>query len=304
MRKIASLVIVLALVAAACSDSSGNVVGSVGETTVTEGDLGALFESDTLPIDEGLREAIFALLARAVLIQGLQTDFGVSLDEAAAKIVYDDLVQEMETAGLTPADVLGIPDAGLGMVQFNADVTAIRNQAIDGIVAQPDTIAAFFSDPAAITTVCARHVLVATEDEALAVIDRLTAGEVLSDVAAEVSLDTGTPGGDLGCSVASRYVTEFADATLSAEIGVPVGPVESQFGFHVIVMDDRTAPTEAEFTADPLTFLSEEEINTLWGQWFNEKLDEADVVVDEKYGFWTSVGIVPPDRPDLVPSNG
>lgn len=302
MRSFVSLVLAFGLVVAACGGGSGGVIATVGGTDITEADIGELFESQTLPIDETLREAIFAVVAREVLLQGLTEDFDAELDEEGVDALYDELVSQMETAGMTPAAFLDMPGAGLEMLRFNADIGVIRQQVIDGVVALPETIETFFSDPTEYTTVCARHILVETEDEALATLDRLEAGEGFGDVAGEVSLDS--PTGDLGCSPAARYVDEFADATMTAELGEYVGPVETTFGFHVIVVDDRYAPTEQEFTDDPLAWLTEEELQTLWGRWLNDKLGEAEVDLDEKYGFWTDVGIVPPDRPDLVPDDG
>ena len=300
VRRILSLIVVLALVLTACGDASSEVVGTVGDTEVTVGDVAELFESETLPIDSTLRDAIFALLAREVLIQGLEEDFGEELDHEGVDALYEELVAEMEAQGATPEEYLGIPDASTQMIRFNAEIGVIRQQVIDAVVTDQETIDAFFSEPAAITTVCVRHVLVETEEEAESVKERIEGGEDFGEVADELSLDTATPGGDLGCSIASRYVAEFAEATLVAEPGEVFGPVQTQFGYHILIVDDRTAPTEQQLIDDPLAFLSEDELNTLWGQWLNEKLDEAEVTVDPKYGTWTDVGILPPedDSPD------
>lgn len=302
MRKLSALIVVLALVAVACSSAGSGVIGSVGDTDITEADIGELFESDTLPIDESLREAIFSLLAREVLLQGLRADFGLELDEAQVEVLYADFVAQMEQAGMTPEQFLGASDASLEMVRFNAEIGVIRQLAIDGTIQRPETLEAFFSAPEAYTTVCVRHVLVATAEEAEDVRARLEDGEDLAAVATEVSLDTATPGGDLGCALAGRYVPEFAQATVTAEVGAVFGPVETEFGFHVLVVGERTAPTEEEVKADPRAYLTDADMNVLWSDWFNETLRAADVAVDEKYGSWTPVGILPPDRADLVPT--
>lgn len=293
MKRTLLLVLVLALAVSACSDAADEVIATVNGTDITLAEVAELYETDTLPIDSELRDAIFSVVARQILLDALMDDFGVALDDAGVELLYTELVSETEAAGMTPAERLGIPDAGLGMLRFNAQIGVIRQQAIDGIIAQPETLEVFFSDPASYTTVCARHILVATEEEALAVMDRLEGGEDFAAVAGEVSMDS--PTGELPCSVASRYVTEFAAATVIAEIGALTGPVETQFGFHVIIVDERSAPTAEEVIADPLAHLSEAELNTLWGQWLNEKIQAADVTITAKYGEWTDVGIVPPE---------
>lgn len=91
------------------------------------------------------------------------------------------------------------------------------------------------------TFVNARHILVATEEEALDVIDSLNAGESFSALARAVSTDTGSGanGGELSWSPVLNYVDEFAEAVTDAPIGEIVGPVETQFGFHIIQVNAR-----------------------------------------------------------------
>lgn len=84
--------------------------------------------------------------------------------------------------------------------------------------------------------VWARHILVATVDEANAVIARLKKGEDFGKVAAEVSTDTGTAqkGGDLGWFGHGAMVKEFEDAAFTLKVGEISQPIKSQYGFHVI----------------------------------------------------------------------
>lgn len=118
-------------------------------------------------------------------------------------------------------------------------------------------------DDGSVTEVCASHILVATEDEANAVIERIDGGEDFAAVAQEVSTDTGSGanGGDPGCTNPTNYAywPEFADAILSGEIGQLTGPVETAFGFHVIRVDERNveqlsnAPTTEKGFTTPTT---------------------------------------------------
>jgi parvulin-like peptidyl-prolyl isomerase len=305
LQKLSALVLALALVAVSCSSAGSGVIASVGDFDLTESDLGSFFESDSLPIDESLRQAIFALVARQVLEQALLADFGVPLDVDQVEEIRGGMATQMEEAGLTPEEFLGVPDASVEMLRFNAEIGVIRQQAIEALVNQPETLEFYFSDPLSYTTVCASHILVGSADEAETVRERLEGGEDFAEVATEISLDTATPGGNLGCSLAFRYVSEFARATVEAEIGDLVGPVETEFGFHLIIVDERTAPTEDEIQADPAAYLADTEVGSLWNEWFNGALDEAEVELDEKYGTWTDVGILPPDEePVTVPTDG
>ena len=87
----------------------------------------------------------------------------------------------------------------------------------------------------------ARHILVETEEEALAVKERLEAGEAFEDLAAELSNDPGSgqEGGDLGWFTEEDMVAPFAEAAFSLEIGEIGDPVETQFGWHVIDVLER-----------------------------------------------------------------
>lgn len=90
------------------------------------------------------------------------------------------------------------------------------------------------------TYVNARHILVETEDEANAILTALDNGAPFSELARANSTDgSASNGGELGWGAATGYVAEFRDAVLDAEIGTIVGPVETQFGFHIIQVRAR-----------------------------------------------------------------
>lgn len=154
-------------------------------------------------------------------------------------------------------------------------------------------------------TVCSKHILVATAEEADAVMERLDAGEDFAALATELSTDTGSgaAGGDLGCSSPAQYVAPFADATLEAELGVPYGPVESDFGFHIIQVDSRETDESAEAPAAPenepfpaldevrddiLAGIEAEQGGRAFSEWFVEQMRAADVTIAEAYGTWTT----------------
>jgi parvulin-like peptidyl-prolyl isomerase len=94
--------------------------------------------------------------------------------------------------------------------------------------------------------VCARHILVESLEEAEQTLTDLEAGGDFAALADERSIDTGTQGGDLGCFGRGRMVPPFEEAAFAAEVGEPVGPVESQFGQHVILVYDRSEPGQVE----------------------------------------------------------
>jgi len=88
-----------------------------------------------------------------------------------------------------------------------------------------------------------RHILVKTEDEAKAIIAQIKKGGNFEKIAAEKSLDSSKGnGGDLGWSGPERYVPPFAAALKKLKKGqLTDAPVQSQFGWHVIRLDDERA---------------------------------------------------------------
>jgi peptidyl-prolyl cis-trans isomerase C len=87
----------------------------------------------------------------------------------------------------------------------------------------------------------ARHILVEKEDEAVKLIAAIKKGGKFEDLAKKNSKDpgSGANGGDLDWANASSYVAEFAGAMIKLEKGKMTDtPVKSQFGFHIIRLDD------------------------------------------------------------------
>lgn len=85
-----------------------------------------------------------------------------------------------------------------------------------------------------------RHILVETEAEAKRIIDRLRAGEDFAALA-KASKDPGSRerGGELNWSTPDEYVQPFGEALLELKKGqYTTAPVQSQFGYHVIKLDD------------------------------------------------------------------
>ena len=91
----------------------------------------------------------------------------------------------------------------------------------------------------------ARHILVEKEEEAKALIAQLKAGAKFEDLAKANSKDPGSApnGGDLDWAAPGNYVPEFSQAMVKLQKGqFTEEPVKSQFGYHVIRLDDtRTA---------------------------------------------------------------
>ena len=91
----------------------------------------------------------------------------------------------------------------------------------------------------------ARHILVEKEDQAKDIIAKLKKGAKFEDLAKKLSKDpgSGANGGDLDWANPSNYVKEFSTAMVALSKGkFTETPVKSEFGFHVIRLDDVREP--------------------------------------------------------------
>jgi peptidyl-prolyl cis-trans isomerase C len=120
--------------------------------------------------------------------------------------------------------------------------------------------------------VSARHILVASEADAKAIIEQLKKGADFAALAKEKTTDPAgkTSGGDLGYFTKDEMVPEFADAAFKLKPGeFTQTPVHTQFGWHVIKVEDRRA-------AKPPTFeqMKPQLVNDLSRELIQEKMKE------------------------------
>jgi len=94
----------------------------------------------------------------------------------------------------------------------------------------------------------ARHILVQGEDEAKAILEQLKKGADFATLAKEKSKDPGAAeGGDLGYFTKDQMVPEFADVAFKMYPGQLSNPVKTQFGWHVIKLEDKRTKQPPEF---------------------------------------------------------
>jgi peptidyl-prolyl cis-trans isomerase C len=90
-----------------------------------------------------------------------------------------------------------------------------------------------------VSKVNASHILVKTETEALACLTYIKQGKTFEDLAKEKSLcPSGKKGGNLGWFGRGMMVKEFENAAFLGKKGEVLGPVKTQFGYHLIKVID------------------------------------------------------------------
>ena len=96
-------------------------------------------------------------------------------------------------------------------------------------------------------TVSAKHILTDSEEKCNSILESITTGEKEFETAAKEfsTCPSGAKGGDLGEFGRGQMVKEFEDAAFAAEIGHVVGPVKTQFGYHLIKVEKKNEATVA-----------------------------------------------------------
>ena len=97
-------------------------------------------------------------------------------------------------------------------------------------------------------TVSAKHIIVKDEEKCQQILEEIAAGKVFEEAAQQYSTcPSGQKGGDLGEFGKGQMVKEFEEAAFAAEIGHVVGPVATQFGYHLIKVESKKEAAVAPF---------------------------------------------------------
>jgi len=217
------------------------------------------------------------VIHRSDVIHELQL-MGPQAQQMPPQMIYPQLLQKLIATRLVSAQ--GYAEN----LQNDKDVRAQVKQAQDAIVAeayvhnaiQPklteDKIKSRYNELASKykpqDEVRARHILVASEDEANDVIKQLKGGADFAKLAEEKSKDTGSAknGGDLGYFAHDAMVKPFADAAFAMKIGdVSDKPIKTEFGYHIIKVEDKR-----KSSAPPLTEVRDQIANQLGQELTNE----------------------------------
>jgi peptidyl-prolyl cis-trans isomerase C len=132
------------------------------------------------------------------------------------------------------------------------------------------------------------HILVDSFAKAQGILAQLRNGVSFSELAQKESTDTGSApaGGSLGCLTPDTYVASFQQAADTAPFDTPVGPVQSEFGYHVILVTHATNTYESARAQVQQALASQAQSEAQAAS--DQLLKSFKVHVDPRYGAWTS----------------
>lgn len=274
--------------------------------TVNDSDISASFVLSLRVENEGrvtvsaeqFRSDLSRLIFTEAMLTTAESDFGlVDLDSPESGEVFLQAASPQELAYVESIAV--DPETSTAAVAVAITQLLLRSEVRAALAADESNLEDVWqNDQSSLVQVCVRHILVPSEPEAQDVLDRLAAGEDFGSVATEVSLDTTSPSGVLPCpSSPASFVSSFAAAVSTLPIGEPSTPVQTQFGWHTIIVDSRESPTSLdELAEDPLGWIPDDILDSFWSSWLNDVVDRADIVVRSDIGTWYPPvdGILPP----------
>ena len=271
-----------ALVGSGCGSSATAV--RVGDRSLDRDDLMS-WVSDRTGVETEMTvpsEIVVETVAEWIINESLAdllAEHGWTPDDKARNSARDQLL----VAGIDPEDA---------RLPTYIHWQAVRTRAASG---GPEIRAAYEAHFALLShELCTSHVLVASEADARKVLDLLGSGRPFAEVARALSQDSGSAarGGTLGCVPLGSFVPTFERATLGAlrDGKTLVGPVPSQFGFHVIRVNEIAPVTPVAFED-----LGDRKVSVA----FQIATLTRTVEVDGRYGTWDpTVGqVVPPAGP-------
>jgi peptidyl-prolyl cis-trans isomerase C len=159
------------------------------------------------------------LVAKAAEAKKMQDspEFKRRLNLARTKLLMEQFLQAEAKTAVTEAAMRKVYDEAVGQISKEPEVRA-------------------------------RHILVETEDEAKTVLAELKKGADFAELAKSRSKDPGSAdGGDLGYFTKDQMVPEFSEVAFKLDKGALSDPVKSQFGWHIIKVEDRRERQPPEF---------------------------------------------------------
>lgn len=238
-----------------------------------------------------VQRQIITQLIQFELVEQLADEVGVTVTEAEIDEAWEREVNlqggEQELLDLLDSIGLTVEDARRQLAA-NALFTKAQDAVREQIEVDEADIEALYEQRAPWDRARASHILVETEEEANEILDLLADGADFAELAQERSRDPGSAqnGGSLGFQPRGAFVPEFDDAVWSAEEGEIVGPVQTDFGFHIIRVE--------EFETRTLDDVRDQLRDELVGQQFQQRFQslqqdvftEAEIDVNSRYGRW------------------
>jgi len=261
------------------------LTGARGRLLELQFDLAALDGLLNRGLVEGEAERRGIVVSPEELEAEFQTQYAALLQSHG--ITEAELARRLQDEGLT---LDGFKQEGRETIAEQLLLQAVERAVVGPLTLTQDELRAYFeerrADYGTEEEVEASHILVGTEAEAKAILAELEAGADFAELARARSTDPGSGalGGRLGWFGRGRMVPEFEEAAFALQVGERSGIVQSQFGFHIILLTNRREATQPGFeeVADRVRADAEAEISgEMFAEWLANAKRTAAVVIHD-----------------------
>jgi hypothetical protein len=267
--------------------------------------LDPYFDSYFTPSELGLKTMIIPYIVDEKLIDYFAWESNLIPSEEEIDAETDSMM-EMYTS--SPDMVEQIEAIYGSMEAFRSEIRSYVSDALKAELVQEsvaplndDALAAYFEEfkteiKNQFETIRARHILVTEEATATELMERINSGEItFAEAALQFSIDSlsAANGGELGSIVRGQTVPEFEEAILAAPIGELYGPVQSEFGYHLIIVEERTEINSLEDVVNSASyndFVSGYQ-NDTYSRWIESYIEENEFdyeILDNELLFYNS----------------
>lgn len=270
--KIMAVLMVLMLAVTACNKKPEGVIATVNGVEIKDEDFAKKYDA--------AKKALIASYGEEILKEASPQDASVTMEEVLKKNVLDNMIQveiikqdaekndiKVDEAKVNEQIAQAVTVYGgeenykKALAEQGIDEEYFKNYLSESMLIQQYTekkmseltpsdeeVKAYFDkNQDKFTEVDASHILVETEEEAKEIKKQLEEGADFATLAKEKSTDTGTKdnGGNLGFFKKGDMVEEFEKAAFALEKGKLSDPVKTQFGYHIIKLNDTKSDFES-----------------------------------------------------------
>jgi foldase protein PrsA len=228
---------------------------------------------------------LLTFLIHQQIVEDYAEDNGISVSQEEVQQQLDLLITELGGRPVFEAQ-LRRSEATTEDVEELVRHQILRQKVADAVVADrvgDDRLTQTYEDRVAeFTQVRVSHILVRDEAEARDILKDATP-QNFAELARRFSTDpSAREGGDLGLQRPADLVQPFGQATLEIGEGEIGGPVETEFGFHLIYVQDRETQPFEEVRPQ----LLEEVRGQVFTDWLVQRLEDSEIRVNPRYGYF------------------